>query len=103
MSGDSQIEISMDTNSRVARLEADARKTRELQDDMQKKLNDLHRRLCEPSNVGEPPLIERLGKAVRAYEQTSWLSKAGLWAILTLGSLAAATQAIVKAWQGLGK
>lgn len=100
---DSQIDISMDNNSKLAHLESDVKELRDLQDDMQRKLNDMHRRLCEPSNVGEPPLIDRLGKAVRAYEQTSWLGKAGLWAILTMGSLAAAGTAMINFMQRMGK
>lgn len=100
---DSQKNISMDNNSKLAHLEDDVKDLRVLQDDMQKKLNDLHRRLCESPNVGEPPLIDRLGKVVRAYEQTSWLGKAGLWVILTLGSLAAASTQIIGLFQRMGK
>lgn len=96
MTGDTHEQISMDTNSRLARLEQESRET-------QKKVNDIHRRLCESSNVGEPPLIDRLGKAVRAYEQTSWLGKTGIWAVLTLGSLAAAFSAVANFMQRMGK
>lgn len=89
----------MENNSRIAVLEKQCAALPE----MQKKLEDLHRHLLEPSLGGEPPLLDRVRKAVRAYEQTSWLSKGAIWFVLTLGSLAGAGVMIFNFLSRFGK
>lgn len=86
----------MDNNARISALEKQFAKLNE-------NVEDIHRRLLEPSPAGEPPLIDRLGKAVRAYEQTSWLGKTGIWVVLTLGSIAAAGTAVFNFLHRMGK
>lgn len=110
MTGESHEKISMDNNSRIADLERQMRQLTELVaktashcEASGKKTDDLHRQFLERSASGEPPLAERIYKAVKAYENTSWVGKTALWGVLTLGSLAAAFAQITKWLQGMGK
>lgn len=96
MQEDAHKEISMDTNARIAALEKHCKETA-------KKTDDLHRMLLESTSPGEPPLIERLGKAVRGYEQASWIGKTGIWLVLTLGGLAGAGTAIMNFLTKMGR
>lgn len=62
---------------------------------IEKQIADLHRKFLETTPTGEPPLVDRMSKAVVVFERSSWLGKIVVWAILGTGSLAAAGSGII--------
>lgn len=103
MTEDAHKEISMDNHARLVELERLYREISKTCSESARKTDDLHRRLLEPSPAGEPPLAERINKAVRAYEQMSWVGKTGLWGLMTLAAIATAVNQILNWLRGMGK
>lgn len=99
MAEDTHKEISMDNHNRLVAVE----KRVEALPEMERKLNDLHRLLLEKSPTGEPPLSDRVTRAVVAFERASWMGKFGVWLLLGLGSMAAAGSGIIGFLQRFGK
>ena len=103
-------EISMDNNARIRELESQLKDLKVLFEKILqaceghgKKTDDMYRRFLEPSPSGEPPLVDRINKAVALYERASWMGKFGLWTIMTLGGLAAASTQVMNWLRGTGK
>lgn len=110
MTPDAREEISMDNNARIRDLEAQMREvTATLArlnttcEGTQKQTADMHRRLLENSPAGEPPLIDRINKAVNLYERASWVGKTGLWGLMTLAAMATAITQITNYLRSIGK
>lgn len=110
MAGEIHEKVSLDNNTRIAALEkrmneltTTCEETKTNSAETRKKTDDLHRKFIEVSPSGEPPLADRIVKAVKAYENASWVGKTGLWIIMTLGGLAAASTQIMNWLKGMGK
>lgn len=99
MNDEDHRKISENSNDRIAALE----KQCSALPMMQKQLEDLHRQFLERPPTGEPPLAERVTKAVVAFERGSWLGKFVIWLILGAGSLAAAGTGIINFMAKVGK
>ena len=103
-------EISMDNNVRIRDLERQMNEVTVALTDLkntctasQKQTADMHRRFLETSPSGEPPLVDRINRTVAMYERASWMGKFGLWTVMTLGGLAAASNQVMNWLRGTGK
>lgn len=106
MATNNRQEISMDTNARVqdlekevADLKAEVREMVTICKKHSEKTEELHTYLLK-APPGEVPLIQRIGVAVKAFENSSWLGKRIIWAIMTLGGLTVAGGQILDLLKG---